>query len=154
MHKHLTDRIMMKYFVVIGLFLLPTSSSKSSDKIVNEMVAVELNLPQQQLRAGETGTVLIFFKPKKGIHITTDPLFELTFDTLTQFFSTGKTTFEKDKKEYLKTQQPVKQRFLVAKKTLPGSYRLKGTLIYYYCSDKEGWCSRFKQPVELTITVK
>lgn len=145
----------MKYLSVLVLASATQFLAGVTDeKISNDNVDVKFNLKQKEFQSGETGYFLISFKPKKGIHITTDPPFEFTFDTLKQFFSAGKAEFAKDKKEYLKTQQSVKQDFSIAKRTPPGSYNVKGTLVYYYCSDKEGWCSRFRQPVELTLTVQ
>lgn len=145
----------MKLLSVFVLAILaPFPSGTLDEKTSNDKVEVEFNIKQKEFRSGETGYFLISFKPKKGIYITTDPPFEFTFDTLKQFFSISKAVFVKDGKGYLKAQQSVRQHFLIAKGTPSGSYKVKGTLIYYYCSDDEGWCSRIKQPVELALTVK
>lgn len=137
--------------VLLGVLIGPTRAVLES---ANEMVDVKLTVEQSQLRPGETGTVLISFKPKKGISITTDPMFELTIDTLKQFFALGNTTFVKNTKGCLEPNRSVEQRLIVARETPPGVYCIRGTFLYYYCSDKEGWCSRFRQPVELSLTVQ
>lgn len=134
--------------------LTTLSVTNAGDTANNDLVDVRVEVTESTFRPGTAAHFLISFRPKKGINITTDPAFEFSFDTLKQFFSAGKATFVKDAKGYLKPQQPVKQQFAIAKQTPPGSYRVRGTLVYYYCSDAEGWCSRFRQPVELTFVVQ
>ena len=48
----------------------------------------------------------------------------------------------------------VKQQFQLSPGAPHGPVTLKGTLTYYFCSDKEGWCSKYKQPVEIALTVR
>lgn len=135
----------------LGVLIGPTRAVVES---TNALVDVKLTVEQRHLRPGETGAVLISFKPKKGISITTDPMFELTIDTLEQFFALGRITFAKNAKGCLEPNRSVEQRLIVARETPPGVYYIRGTFLYYYCSDQEGWCSRFRQPVELSLTVQ
>ncbi|MBI1808057.1 MAG: hypothetical protein HYR76_13540, partial [Ignavibacteria bacterium] len=58
-----------------------------------------------------------------------------------------------DTSEYLDASKPIKQSFTLAKSTKAGSLSFKGTLTYFFCSDADGWCSRFKQPIDVTVTV-
>lgn len=143
----------MKVIGFVLSFLLLHTFSPDQKPAVNDYVGVEISVKQKKLKAGTAGDVLISLKPKKGIHITADPPFSLSLDTLKQFFSSGKPDFKKDDKGYVNTESAIRQEILVAKTTPVGSYKLKTTFIYYYCSDEEGWCSRFKQPLELSVTV-
>ena len=119
----------------------------------NEYVKCEIVLQQKELKAGSSGYVLISFQPKKGIHITTDPPFRISLDTSRQVFTLGKAEFSRDDNGYLNSRKGVRQPLTVAGTAAPGSYAMRGTLIYYYCSENDGWCSRFKQPIDLTFTV-
>ncbi len=143
------------FFVVLFTLLLPPHPALADAKLAeeNEYVKCEIVLQQKELKAGSTGYVLISFKPKRGIHITTDPPFRISLDTVQQFFRLGKALFSKDARGYLNSQETVRQPLMVARTVTPGTYRLGGTLIYYYCSENDGWCSRFKQPIELTLTI-
>src|SRR5712692_5873412 len=145
---------MMNFFIAAlsGLMLAPHHSAVGAiSAIDNEYVKCEIVLHEKELKAGSSGYLLISFKPKKGIHVTTDPAFHLSLDTLQQFFSLGKAEFSEDANGYLNSGKTVRQPLTVAKKVMPGSYVVKGTLVYYYCSENDGWCSRFRQPVELTL---
>lgn len=146
----------MKFSLCLILSTLIASYYVSTgDKSVseNEHVKCDIVLKQKELRAGELGYFLILFKPKKGIRITTDPPFQVSLDTTQQFFSLGKAEFSQDANGYLNSEKAVRQSFTITRMTKPGSYALKGTLIYYYCSDGEGWCSRFIQPIELKLMI-
>ena len=142
----------MKSLFIILLFLvcfLPGYAQLN----IKEDVAVVTALQQSVLKAGTAGQLTISLKPKKGIHVTADPPFTFSLDTLTQFFSVGKPNFTKDGKGYVDTRHQIRHELSVAKTTPPGSYRVKGVFTYFYCSDAEGWCSRFRHPVELTVNV-
>ena len=146
----------MKFFFVVffPLLLAPHHSvADGKSTVKNEYVRCEIVLQQKELKAGSSGYVLFSFMSKKGFHVTTDPPFQISLDTLQQFFTLGKAEFSKDTNGYLSPEQTVRQPLTVAKMVVPGSYDLKGTLIYYYCSESDGWCSRFKQPIELTLKI-
>jgi hypothetical protein len=52
---------------------------------------------------------------------------------------------------YLDPSKAIVQRFTVDTPPRSGPVTLKGILTYYYCSDAEGWCSRFRQPFTVTL---
>jgi hypothetical protein len=138
---------------IAGLLLI-AALAPGEGKVSNDLVGLDVGLRQSQLKPGETGQVIISFKPKKGIHVTTDPPFEFSIDTLGHFFSVGdKAEFVTDTKGYVNPSRPVRQPFIVSRDTPAGTYEVKATLIYYYCSDNEGWCSRFKQPVRFSVKI-
>lgn len=140
-------------FTILAVLSICTASGRGNDKSGNDLVGINFSLNQKEFKAGGAGYFLISFKPKKGIHITTDPPFHVSLDTAGKIFSLGKVEFSQDASGYVDPQKSVLQRFTIAKTTPPGSYELKGILTYYYCSDEAGWCSKFKQPIHLTFTL-
>ncbi len=102
----------------------------------------------------EEGKISFTFQPKNGIHINTEPVPEINFDSSTTIIENGKfLPLSKTKKEYLETTKPVVYQFTIPKNTSAGKYIIKGELTYFYCSDKEGWCNRFIQSFELPIEI-
>jgi hypothetical protein len=88
-------------------------------------------------------------------HITGDPPLTVKLEK-NQFISLqGKPDISTDKESgFLSTSSPVEQAFHVSKKARPGEHILKGTIVYYFCSDTEGWCTRFAQPITLKLNIQ
>ena len=115
-----------------------------------------VRLEQSSLKRGATGALLLRLSPQKGIHINTVPPIAFTLDKSPGIALTGKlryATVTVDTSVYIDTSETIRQSFTVAPSVNPGQQVLKGTLTYFYCSDAEGWCSKFKQPVEITMRV-
>lgn len=139
-----------------ALFILSTVAPKGDTAPVeNRHVKFSLTPISQTVQAGGTGEIIISLKPDKGIHINLQPSIDLRLDSTAGVRESGALQLRKlDTANYLDPSKPLRQLFTVAKTQRPGTLTLRGTLTYYYCSDAEGWCSRFKQPVALTVIVK
>ena len=136
-------------FFSTGMLLLAGDKPRT-----NEYVTVKFALQQNKLKPGTMGELVISFKPRDGIHINLDPPISIKFDTSDAITSIEKPILPAPTKEkYFDTARPIKQRFTVSKKIKPGIMTLKGTLSYFYCSGTDGWCSRFKQPFEISVTI-
>ena len=139
--------------VLIPLLILFTGTGKS-DQSKNKFVSYHVTANQSSFKTGSKGTLLFDLQPQKGIHINIQPAPSFSIDTTSGFTSAGNLEIIKDSSTgFLSKQKPIKQSFLVPHNTKTGKATVRGVLTYYYCSDAEGWCSRFKQPVELTIEV-
>ena len=120
----------------------------------NQYVQVEVTVSARTMKAGESGELRIAFTPAAGIHVNTTPAVEFRIDSSSAFVMKGKPTQERDAiTGFLSTTAPVRQLFGIAEGTGSGLHALRGTVVYYYCSDSEGWCMRFRQRVELPITI-
>lgn len=119
----------------------------------NKSVTVEITLKETSLASGATGEMAISFAPAAGIHINRTPAPEFALDSSSAASLSGRLVLPKGT-EYLSTAPPVRQQFRLSHDAKPGLVSLKGTLTYYFCSDKEGWCSKYKQPVEIALTVR
>ncbi|MBM2841143.1 MAG: hypothetical protein HW412_1671, partial [Bacteroidetes bacterium] len=113
-----------------------------------------ISLADTIVTQGGTGKIMIAFTPIDGIHINVDPPLSVKLERNTPFRFEGKLDISTDKESgYLSMSMPVEQRFAVTRKTKPGSHTIKGTLVYYFCSDTEGWCRKFTQPIALKLNV-
>ncbi len=145
------------YFsILISTILLSTITVKSgNNNKINEYVQVDILTDKKIFKAGTFGEIIIKFKPKNGIHINLDPPISINLDSQASVRASGKSFFKKeDETEYLDVSKPVKQKFFIPRNITSGKHKIKGMLTYFYCSNTEGWCSRFKQPFELDIRIK
>ena len=120
----------------------------------NKYVKVEITVVPQALRPGNEGELLARFSPIEGIHVNVDPPVEFRFDSAQVLVLKDDIDLPLDKETgYLDHASPARQTFVVPTNSPPGEYLIKGKIVYYYCSDEEGWCTRFTQPLELTLKV-
>jgi hypothetical protein len=132
--------------------LFPTAGRVAPAGKTNDYVTYSASVDRKQVAAGSSASLLFRLVPKKGIHINLDPPLSLTFDSLPPALKLDQIKIPK-RKEYLDAAQPIVQPLRIAAAARPATLKLKGTLTYYYCSDAEGWCSRYRQPVELALTI-
>ena len=138
------------FTTIIFFFAIPTERKTFND---NEHIKVELIFPTK-IRQFDTSQKLQFhFSPNNGIHVNTDPSIEFVIDKKSEFEVVGEPSVKKNKKGYLAITKPVEVSFKAKKNTPPGKYPLKGSLRYFFCSDKDGWCNRHSQDVELIIEI-
>jgi hypothetical protein len=119
----------------------------------NKSVTVTVTLKDTLVAPGATADLAFLLQPVDGIHINLQPALDFKLDTASRAALAGGLILPKGS-PYLNTSAPVVQRFQIPKDAKPGPITLKGTLVYFFCSDKEGWCSKFKQPVEIALTVR
>ncbi|MBI1803681.1 MAG: hypothetical protein HY033_07525 [Ignavibacteriae bacterium] len=146
--------------VVLSLLVLRlavfASGNGSSLPAANKYVQYSAKVQQTPWKPGTTGTLLLKLTPQQGIHINTQPPIVVILDDSSSITLVGKPKFgtvKADTSVYLDASKAIRQSFTVARSAAPGPLLLKGTLTYFYCSDAEGWCSRFKQPISVTVTV-
>lgn len=58
-----------------------------------------------------------------------------------------------DEAKYLDAALPVSFPVTLAPGTARGTHPVKGTLTYFYCSKREGWCRKGTAPVEFEVRV-
>ena len=137
----------------LALFIAATLSfAGESPASSNEYVKCTVGLRQRMLKAGATGTILITLEPKKGIHINLTPPISVALDSTGVVVASSTRELPKVK-TYLDTSKPIKYSFTLSGALKPGPQVISGVLTYFYCSDADGWCSKFKQPINLKIDV-
>lgn len=140
----------MKLFLFFLGFLVIFTPIFSEEE--NEYVKTFISLDTKEIKAGGNGNINISFKPENGIYINIEPEVEVTLDNKFAVIDTIITLSGKNK-DYLDLKKPVKANFKISNNLKEGTYQLKGSLIYFYCSEKEGWCSRYKQPFNLNLKI-
>jgi hypothetical protein len=117
-------------------------------------VKVWTHLSRETFKPGETGEITITIAPSEGFHVNANPPVELRLEGEKKVLLKGSLSQVTDKSNgYLSTRSPIRQSIYVPSTTKPGFHVLKGTVTYYYCSDAEGWCQRFRQAITLSFTV-
>ena len=136
--------------LIIALLLSPSVEKKTLND--NKHIKLEVQHPVK-ISLTKTDEIAFFFVPVDGIHVNTNPLFELILEKNSSFEVIGKARFQMNEKEYLDTNKPVEFSIKAKHGTKTGKQSLNGKLNYFYCSDKEGWCNRYSQAITVTIEV-
>ena len=118
----------------------------------NSYVKCTVDASHTTIKPGDTGVIFVSLKPAKGIHVNLTPAMGVVFDSAGQVQAHGSLEIPK-KETFLDASKPVRIPFVLSPGAKPGAVTVKASLTYYYCSDAEGWCSRYKQPLEVTIKV-
>ncbi len=139
----------------IALILLCSAFAPGDDaQTSNPDVKVWAHLSRQTYKPGETGEITITLSPAEGYHINANPAVEIALDKSAAVILKGEPSQVIDRANgYLSSRSPVRQTFYVPSSTAAGSHLVKGTVTYFYCSDSEGWCRRYRQPVSFTFTL-
>ncbi len=117
-------------------------------------VKVYASLSKQTFRNGETGELRLTIAPEEGYHVNANPPVELVIDSGKVVQLKGELSQAVDRSNgTLSTRSPLRQTFYVPSTVTPGAHIIKATVTYYYCSDIEGWCVKFRQPVSFSFTV-
>ncbi len=134
------------------LLLLFLTAPAPQSNVQNEHVKLGLSV-QATVSEKTAATVSFTFTPLEGIHVNTVPNIELKLEKDSPFELVGKPKFTKTEKDYLDVTQPVIVTLKAKKNRSAGRSVIKGKLNYFYCSDKDGWCNRFSQPIEIGIEI-
>ena len=145
----------MRFYAVFLLIFTAFQPGLSIEKAKsNEFVSFQIKLKEKSLKPGSSATVLISLQPKKGIHINLEAPTSIKLDSTEIVKATGNLLLPKDPKgKYLDVSKHIQQAISISKNAKPGIVTIKGVFTYFYCSDIEEWCSKFKQPFELTAKI-
>ncbi len=138
------------FFIIITFFMTAIAGTPTT---TNDYVKFSINVKEKSIKAGAQGTLQISLMPKKGIHINLVPPITIALDSEIIVTTVGKPSISKID-SFLNPQKPIEQSIHLPQKIKAGTIDIKGTITYFYCSDTEGWCSRFKQPFTATVSVR
>ncbi len=144
----------MLSFVAILMFILPGLEVQKGSVQENAHVRFEIRLASTTMTRGGMGEIILYLTPNEGIHINTDPAMEFEFEKQSSIRFLGITSLPTNAKTgYLNAEQPIKYSFALDKNISKGRHSIRGIVRYFFCSDTEGWCNRFVQPIDLRFTV-
>lgn len=143
--------------IIVALAILSplNQADKKNTSAENEHVSVKITLKTQIIAGGDSGEIAIDFNPEEGYYINSVPILSVKLDSNNIIASTGKIKIPAGKKpEYVDTSKPVKLPLIFRKDLKKGVHLINGTLTYFYCSQQDGWCAKYKQTFSLKVTVK
>jgi hypothetical protein len=107
-----------------------------------------------EMKPGRAQNIALLFHPKKGIHINLDPSITVTLEKNTVADAVGTIVGSKDAHGYLDSSKPVLVNVTPRADSPKGTHTLKMKVMYFLCSDAEGWCNREEQLLDVPVTVK
>ena len=112
---------------------------------------------QQVIASGARGALLIELAVKEGFKVAKRPAPKLQLNPSTQFevvvggFNESAPAKDAD---YFGGFRPLELKIAPAKSTEAGKYALEGKLTYFYCSEKEKYCSRSVEALAIPVEVE
>ena len=122
----------------------------------NPAKILEPRYSRQPIAAGAEGRLQIGLIVREGFKVAKRPAPKLQLSPNTQFsvavggFSESAASKDAD---YFGGFKPLELKILPAKMTEPGKYSLEGKLTYFYCSERDKYCSRSVETVTIPIEV-
>jgi hypothetical protein len=133
-------------------FVGPPAAAGPSD---TSFVAVEVRFEPSAVAPGGRGTVEVRFVPADDIHINADPPVSVRLDASPLHIPGGRLEVQTGGDGgSVDTGAPVRHEVLIAPNAVEGPATLTGEVIYYYCSDSEGWCRRAARAFSLPVLVE
>ncbi|MFN3134205.1 MAG: hypothetical protein ACK44H_01395 [Candidatus Kryptonium sp.] len=123
--------------IAVLITLLLINPQVNRNKYVSSNFKLERNKPNEFI-------LVVTLKPADGIYINSEPEPKVKFnDSLVEALEVK---FDKTEKNYIDTRKPIIVKLKSKTKVLKS---LKGELTYFYCSNSEGWCSKFVEKFEV-----
>jgi hypothetical protein len=154
--KICSDEIIMKralaLSVMLELVVCWASYSQSGTAGI-----LQLQTRSKPWPANSTGNVNINVIIKEGFKIPKRPSPKLQINPTPEFEVKGETNFTEEGQgkdpEYFNAFKPMSLQVAATKATEPGRYFLSGKFVYFYCSDREKYCSRSVENVQIPIEI-
>jgi hypothetical protein len=113
-------------------------------------------------KAGQPAAVAVTFSgTDPEIHINEEPAPRLKLDPLQAVLldkqppPSGKgPDFDPETARYLDLSRPVRFPVAIAPQAPKGAQSVKATVVYFYCSKRDGWCRRGATEIEIPLVVK
>jgi len=131
---------MKKVLSSLLIFILALNFTQKQNKFVSTSFKLKK-------LSNDRAILQIFLTPTPGIHINSQPAPEISFES--KDLKIVDVKFEVDEKNYLNTKKPISFYLALNSKNLNV---ITGKLTYFYCSEKEGWCSKFTEKFEIKLS--
>lgn len=114
---------------------------------------------EREASGGEADVVVRFMPLEAGIHVNADPPPRLTLDPDQRVLDDSsrpappppRAAFPNGR--YLDTQAGVRLPVRMSPMVPKGRHTVRAAVLYFYCSQAEGWCRRAQDEVEVSVTV-
>jgi hypothetical protein len=143
------------FSILLAVLTLTTVPGEgSSGTKGNVYVDAAISLTDSTIQQGDSVTIRAILSPADGIHINADPPASFALKGTREAALVGDASFSVNKENgFLATGDPVEQQFTIARNAATGTDTVRGSLIYYFCSDTEGWCRKYTQPFSFPIHI-
>ncbi len=148
------------FFATAFLFCTETTHARNNE----DEVKITAKAVKDSVRAGREIKLVFHMQPQEGFHVNVEPAIKLALLDAKSFTLAAEKFTPDAKTKTLTTEdgfkifdpkhsQPVTFAVKVAKNVKPGKYPLKAKLTYYFCSDKDGYCSFKNQEFVFNVVV-
>jgi DsbC/DsbD-like thiol-disulfide interchange protein len=147
-------RFLVSSITIVALIASSPAGTPAGSEKNNPSVSCSVTVSPAKAKPGSTVTLKVTLTPVRGIHINMTPPVEIRLDSCDFVSATGTLQFPKPLKDgYLDASKPVTLPVTISKSRPSGKVTIRGMVVYFYCSEKDGWCSRFKQKFEAELTI-
>ncbi len=140
-------------FFIFSILTILNFQSDSLSIDENKFVKIIVQNSQNEIKSGKTTTLSVKFFPTENVKINSEPEIDFKLDKDSPFKLAVKSIPTIDSLGYLSAESQIDFVFRVKPKTGNISTKLSGDLIYFFCSEKDGWCNRYLQKIELPIKI-
>lgn len=152
--KHRMTRFPRFFLLLVIILGAGSSGFLSATEKTNPSVACAVTVREPKSGPGSTITLEVKLTPVQGVHINMTPPIDVRLDSNAVIGSAGALQFPKPTKDgYFDATRPFTLPITLARSAVRGKQTISGTVVYFFCSDKDGVCSRFKQKFEVSLTV-
>ena len=142
----------LAFLVVLEFIVCLVSYSQSGPTGI-----LQLQTSSKPWPSNTSGTVNISVIIKEGFKIPKRPLPKLQIDPTPEFEVKGETNFIEEGQgkdpEYFNAFKPMSLQVKTTQTKEPGRYSLDGKFVYFYCADREKYCSRSVETVQIPIEI-
>jgi len=153
------DIMRIAVVLIAAFFFVTTAFAWDGDEVKITAQAVK-----DTVRAGRETKLVFQMQPQEGFHVNVEPPIKLAlldaknFTLVAEKFvpaANAKIVTTEDGYKIFDPQhaQPVTFAVKIAKGARPGKYPVKTKLTYYFCSDKDGYCSFKNQEFVFNLVV-
>jgi hypothetical protein len=132
-------------FVTLGVTGAPSSQ------------VIQVQYAVSPIVAGESGELTVRFKIAGGFKIPKRPFPRLQLNSSDEIEVAGDVIFGEEgagkDPEYFKGIRPITLQLSPARTARRGSHMLEGKFVYFYCSEKEKYCSRNVENLKIPVEV-
>jgi len=123
---------------------------------------LDISVSPGELEPGAQARVLIRLEPIEGVKINRYPKIKLSVPAQEGLVEQAKAEIGNDsppppdkmETNYYKTVDPVELDLVLSPQAPQGKHEVEGTLKYFYCVTKSGFCAPKSAPVKIPIVVK
>ncbi len=140
-----------------GAWCLPLFVLAAFSSLAEASPVIQLQFVSSGVVAGESGNLLIRFKISSGFKIPKRPPPKIQLNSSTDLEVRGDLRLLEEgtgkDPEYFEAVRPLSLQLISSRSAQRGQYLLEGKFTYFYCSEKDKYCSRSVESLRIPIEV-